>query len=832
MSRTLYLCSLAWVTLAIAALYFFISNLGCQQQKTESTDLNGGETAQRILDQMVERYATASAYADQATLTLSYRLQGQDFEETHSYSTQWKRSGEFYSRWFKARIAGDAKQLVCRIIDIPTNNMDRQIVIQDIGSVGTFDPILDDAIARHFICGTTDLPWAPDVQENPNDQIPAVWSLLTDQHKPIWLRSYHAVEKLKEQPLQGKVCHRIAIDTLLGEYVAWIEQESLLLRRLEIPKGVMARELNQTEAVANIEILVDFEAATFAAGELNADLAMQVDVHEKPVRYFVTLPEKFPSDLISQQVRDFQFHALRGTDVTRQELSNKITAFLWFNGQGGEAACKAFNEVADRFVEFDDVFFFGVCADPISMANDEQVAALANYWRLNYPIVRDLAPYGERVFDVQMVPTVVVLGADGRLQYYLRVDQGSLVADTIAAIDRLKQGVDIAAEMRQQYDDYLVTYNKQIAAANPFRKSASGNTLEVKLRRQTRPARIKMEQAWTSAELVAPGNLLITVTSDGQRLFANDGWRTVVEFDLAGKTIARHPLDMPDGAAVSWLRSGNDSVGKAYFAACSMMDRQVFVFDQKWRLQGAYPQDASTENAIADVQFVDGDAAQPPRLLVAFAQDEAVHLISLQGELLAKSEPLRGTTSLAILPAERNGFEIVTASRTGRLTRLNSGLREQQPLPRSQESNFHLFGGRLQDLGGGAKKATSLLSLGEHNEFALTATVLDDQANPVGSLELEPGAFQDQVQFATFADPLADGEGQWLVARPDSTIALVSSHGNLIDSFQYGKAIKGIAAARNKDGGLLVISTPDGLEAWNIKPGNFSSAQRSLPAER
>ena len=832
MSRTLYLCSLAWVALAIGTLCFLVSNVGCQQKKSGAPDLNNGQAAQDILDRMVERYASASAYSDQSTLTLSYRLQGEDIEETHAYSTQWKQSGEFFAKWFKARLAGDEKQIVCRIIDIPTNNMDRQVVIQDVGNVGTFDRIFEDAIARHFICGTIDLPWAPDVQENPNDQIPAVWSLLTDQHKPIWLRSYHKVEKLKDQSLQGNACHRIAIDTLLGEYIAWIDQESSLLRRLEIPKGVMARELNQTEAVANIQIVVDFAGAKFAADELDASLALRTGENEKPVRYFVTLPERFPSKLIGQRVREFQLHALRGPDVTRQDVANKIVALLWFNGQEGEAACKAFNEVASRFVEFDDVQCFGVCADPASMATNEQVAALANYWRLNYPITRDLTPFGDDVFDVEMVPTVVVLGPDGRMQYYLRGDQGNLVADTIAAIDRLKQGVDIAVEMRQQYDDYLATYNKQVAAADPFRKRVPGNALEVKLRKQTRPHQIKITAAWTSQELVAPGNLLIADTSNGRRLFANDGWRTVVEFDLAGKTIARHPLEMPEGAAVSWLRSGTDAAGKAYFAACSMMDRQVFVFDEKWRLLFAYPKDAAADTGIADVQFVDGAPAQPPRLLVAFANGRSVHLVSLNAELLAESEPLVGTTSLAVLSSARDDFNVLTASQTGRLTRLNSHLKVQQALPRAEEKDFHLFGGRCGDLANDSEKAISFLSLGEHSDLALAVAVLDGEANPAGSLELEAGAFQDQVQFATFGDPLGDGDGQWLVARPDSTISIISAQGNLIDSFQYGKSINGIAAARNKDSGLLIVSTADGLEAWQIAPGSFSSARQEIPDYR
>jgi hypothetical protein len=800
-----------WGLLTCAAIVFSIWNLGCT--RTDNTNQQtSGPTAEQILVQMVQKYAEADSYQDRATLRLSYQLEGRPIEENFPLEIQWQRKQGFACKWFKSRLSGDQEQVVCRVIDIPTNNMDGQTVFQTRGSVGTFDTIFEDTIARHFICGSTDLPWAPDVQENPNDQISPIWALLTNEHKPLWLRSHNGLTRLNDDKIADQNCYRISVDTLLGEYVVWIDAKTFLLRRLIIPQGVMARELNQTQVVSGIEIVADFDQAEFKADLTTAIAALKVRENEKPTRYFVTLPEEFPSSLIGHRVRDFQLHALRGSDVGRDDLKNQISVFLWFSGVDGEKVCKAFNEVAHRFVRFDDVRCFGVCSDPESIASDQAVAQRVGAWQLNYPVTRDLIPCGESVFDIQLVPTIVVLGPDNRMQFYATADNDNVIQDAIAAIDRLKQGDDIAAEMHAQYEDYLTTYQKQLAVANPFRKVASVNTLEVKLRRATQPQRIKLKQLWTSEELVAPGNLTVADVNGQTHLFAHDGWRTIVELDLQGNTIARHPLDLPADAAVAWLRTGKDTDGQTYFAACSMMDRRLFVFDQSWKLRFVYPQSSSELTGIADLRFIDGDAQQPARLLVAMHNEQGVRMLDLDGTLIAQSPRIDGTTSLALVTLNDNQLGILAANESGKATLLNEELQPISATLIEQSDLRYLFDGKLKNAA-----IRSLLSLGDHGEFALQATIHSEIGAPVGSLELVPGAFQDQVQFACYGDPLHDLVGAWVIARPDSTVYLISARGNLIDSFQYGKAIRGINVTVASEQGMLLVSTADGIEAWQIQ---------------
>ena len=77
--------------------------------------------------------------------------------------------------------------------------------------------------------------------------------------------------------------------------------------------------------------------------------------------------------------------------------------------------------------------------------------------------------------------------------------------------------------------------------------------------------------------LKLPGNILIVEpdSSGGgtPKIFAFDGWTTIVELQPDGTVAARHELELPQDAVVASLRTAVDRQGKRYYVAFSRHSR-------------------------------------------------------------------------------------------------------------------------------------------------------------------------------------------------------------------------------------------------------------------
>ena len=58
---------------------------------------------------------------------------------------------------------------------------------------------------------------------------------------------------------------------------------------------------------------------------------------------------------------------------------------------------------------------------------------------------------------------------------------------------------------------------------------------------------------------------------------------------------------------------------------------------------------------------------------------------------------------------------------------------------------------------------------------------------------------------------------QWLLPGTDGSIHILGADGKLLDSFNYGAELAGLATAELDGNPLLIVSTQDGLEAWKVE---------------
>jgi hypothetical protein len=59
--------------------------------------------------------------------------------------------------------------------------------------------------------------------------------------------------------------------------------------------------------------------------------------------------------------------------------------------------------------------------------------------------------------------------------------------------------------------------------------------------------------------------------------------------------------------------------------------------------------------------------------------------------------------------------------------------------------------------------------------------------------------------------------GQWVLPSADGSIHILSDEGKLIDQFNYGSALTGIAVTTIDGKPALLVATPTGIDAWQVE---------------
>ena len=82
---------------------------------------------------------------------------------------------------------------------------------------------------------------------------------------------------------------------------------------------------------------------------------------------------------------------------------------------------------------------------------------------------------------------------------------------------------------------------------------------------------------------------------------------------------------------------------------------------------------------------------------------------------------------------------------------------------------------------------------------------------------LPRGVFRQPVERFVAGRLQLTGPRQWLLPGPDGSVHILAADGTPLDKFNYGRTITGLATAAIGDAPVLLISTPQGLDAWKIQ---------------
>ena len=408
-------------------------------------------------------------------------------------------------------------------------------------------------------------------------------------------------------------------------------------------------------------------------------------------------------------------------------------------------------------------------------------------------------------------------------------DNPKLATELPEKLEKLLGGADLAKEAAAKYQEHFKEITTRIEAGieDAFQgktadKSGDKTSADVplpqaKIAPHSDPKTFKLTSLWKCKDLAAPGNILVQSRSDGpSRLLVLDSWRAVAELGLDGKLVATHKFDLEDKEAVCSLRSGTTADGKRYLVGFATAHQRFHLLDENWKQLFSFPQDAlqNPHKGMSDVELADLDGDGSLLAYVGYWDVVGVQAVSLEGKRLwSQREGLTNVARLMPGPADAAGHRpLLCINGNGTLVVLDSKGQRQSELSVSDWPLRWMAAGELAGDGHLAWCGLSARSMGE--DVALGFNLKGDM---LWNYPMSKGSLQQPIEQIISGKITHDGPGQWLLPGADGSISIISLDGKLLDQFNYGASLSGLATADLDGKPALIVASGSGLEALRIE---------------
>ncbi len=768
---------LTWIGLIVAAVF-----VGCRPNSPDKPqDVSAANEVsidpQALWRRVCDTYASADRYHDDGKFVLRYRLNDRPMEEHQLWAVDFDRSGRQAVRIFNARVHSDGERTTVRVFDWGTENMDNQVVVQPGVDLQVWTRLHQDPVARHFLLGVGELPFAPDL--DPRCLVPIVTRLLQGLPADDALSTPAALRYVGTETLDGRPAHQLLLGESEDALRFWIDPDSATLRQIELPLSWLDPALLQSPEISGLRLIARLENATFQP-EWSDDVfptRLSDDCH--PVRAFVPLPERFPCERIGAVQPPLDLWNAGGSAVRWEPAETASKTLVWIDGS--DSSRQVLQALSDWDTESLHFIYLDYRPNPAEPAAEPaarvRALAAAHPDLAKLPVWFDLDNAAGKQVEIAFAPTAILIDAQGVVQYFQTLLEPDWESKLKSAIQRVAAGDDLAGEMRAEYRSFLDKYRERLAAANPLAPAAE--TVP-----DQRPAPVvlpQLEPIWEFTDARQPGNLLWDPPS--QTLIAMDGWQSIVAIDLQTRRAHRFPLPVDPAVALTRLRS-LPSAGVGRFAAFSDLGSAVHLFDADWKSVASIPAASPT----IDVQMYTSRSGAAPELLV-LTNDQKVQRISLDTGEVGEGGALELAAGLATIPPDASW---APSDWYGAMVRA--------------DGSCALFSNRLDAVREIRVPDLRLVrvSLGRHGRVAAVGIGLDPRGDwvAVGIDRDGKVAWTQIVGGQTFdrqIEPLVHWPGAtadfWAIAGSDSTITVLDDRGRLLQRWQCPEAIQGIAWA-------------------------------------
>lgn len=455
-----------WVAIVVGVNLLCI---GCMKQEAKKeAPPKSSRLVDQVLDRMLEVYRGAKSYRDEAVIVINtHSPMGDnigDFDAKLEFARPNLLRMEFQPAvWMETDlsprlIVSDGKKVYAR--SAPFEN---QFMAIDAPSLNLADALFESKVLGSLL----------------TDEIVGgnfVLRLLASPQLPKGIDRAKA-KLLDKENLEGNTCNRVQFDMESGKLILWIDAQTSVVRRIEFPTAKLLEQM-RPKGLTAIEVTADLNKAEFdspIAPDRFTWSKADGDVH---VRQWIEPPSSadLVSKLIGQPAPEFQFITPSGEKRSSASLSGKVTVIdfwatwcVWcLKGM------PAVEQVRKRYAENPKVQFLALSEDDQEVKNEQIVETLKRI-KADPPWARLASESPDDLnakFQFEGIPALVVLGADGRVQY-VHVGYDPKIEENLPPIiDGLLTGKDPSVVAKEARKAILGDYRRRLEAV---RIDASGD---------------------------------------------------------------------------------------------------------------------------------------------------------------------------------------------------------------------------------------------------------------------------------------------------------------------------------------------------------------------
>jgi hypothetical protein len=413
------------------------------------------EDAGTVLEAMARAYRQAPAYSDDAHVLVEETRGDTTTDRRLPFRVAFVRPDRLRVDAYDAQLAADGDRLRAAVGDAPG-----QVLVAKIASPLTLDQCFADRdLTAALTEGEAGCP----------TQLPLLLAddtlalILADASEPPELTGVETVE--------GHACDRVAIPKPAGRLVLWIDRESRLLRRMEVPAtGYAEAVADRGRGTIGARIVVDYRGAAFAPP---AEAAFAFEVPPGAVEVTRLEPPRPPqpvSPLVGRPAAGWSLADADGEPVSPDALRGAI-AVLEFFFDGCEPCTRTMPQVGAAVNGF--VAAHAGAATPVPVRHravsvdeaDVGVPALgkrlAEYGGVG-TLLRDVRGAAAAALGVEEFPTVVILAPDGTIADVQVGEHNRIGADVRATLDALAAGRDTLPLLRGRHAARVQAYREEL----------------------------------------------------------------------------------------------------------------------------------------------------------------------------------------------------------------------------------------------------------------------------------------------------------------------------------------------------------------------------------
>jgi thiol-disulfide isomerase/thioredoxin len=769
----------------------------------QARSANGGPSAnpaRKILETMVATYQKATSYTDNGTLRLQAQVDNDKIDEPVPFAVTMVRPDKLFVEVYQALAICDGKQMRALIKDLRD-----QVLIKDVASPLTMKGFYSDRVLNMVL--------SQGVAGDP----PQVMLLLDENSAASLARQGKEPTLLEPAQIDGRDYDRVKLNRRDGVAVFWIDRQTHVLRRLEYPVDDLRRDLASRGHVDHVVLTADFVGAQVNVPVDAKKFMFEVPAGTEQVKFFV---QPHPAQLLSKKVPDFKLEGLDKKPISPADLVGKVVVVdFWATWC---APCKMslpnVQKVYQKYKDNDRVAFLAVSVDQTDVKKEVLLDAMKEM-AVTLPICRDTTGVLATVFKTPDIPAMFIIGPDGIVQDYQRGYDENLASALPQKLDQVLSGKSIYEKGLREYQDELKKLDQAPVMPTDDPKAADTQVREipkVEIAQRSDPKTFRLTSLWTCTSLKSPGNILV-VSPPGkpQQILVVDNWKSVAELGPDGHVVATHELAIPDKEAVGLLRTGVGADGKRYYAGSANGQQQVHVFDERWKLLFNFPPDALENNhpGIADMQFGDLEGDGKLKLYLGYWGSVGAQAISLDEKLEGKrllwsNRMMEMVLRLAVSASDGKGpRQVLCVNGRGTLVALDSKGDRKSEIAVGNRPILWVVAADLE--GSGAMRYCGLTSTDMFPDIAIGFTL---EGKELWRYKLPKGVHQQMIEPVVVGRVTHSGPGQWLLPAADGSIHIISADGKLLDRFNYGATLSGLATTQINGRPVVLISSFKGTE--------------------